>query len=225
MEPLHPLSSIVPLPEFDLWGVPSTQTSFERISDAEYRPVTTVSSSSPIVFLFTTAQDEYVKCDEIYLSWNAQFTFQKKGDTVMTDNEATNCFFMGNAFHSMINQVEIELNSKSISSLPQYYAYRSFFETLLGFSKDARKSYLESSLWSDDFKTLITTDPDKKKSKIYNMMGRLHSDLGFQGRYMIGGTKFKIEISLNTPKFYLKLPKAIEVTLELSDVRLFIQKA
>ena len=60
MDAIHSMSAIAPLFEFDLWGIPPTQLTVERVVDVEYRPVTAVDASSPILFSFSSALDEYV---------------------------------------------------------------------------------------------------------------------------------------------------------------------
>ena len=224
MNPIHSLSAITPLPEFDLWGVPPTQLTVERVFDVEYRPITAVDATSPIIFSFSSANDEYVKLDEIFLSWNVQLEFVKEGGAIDIQ-DYTKFNFMSYAMHSMIKQIELEINNKQISNLPQNYAYRAFLEALLGFSKNAKKTHLTTALWDDTFKTPIVASPDLKKSKVYHMMGKLHTDLAFQGRYLIEGCNLKLEISLNPPKFYLKLGDKVSAILHISDVSLHVQKA
>ncbi|MDI9312530.1 MAG: hypothetical protein QM535_20130 [Limnohabitans sp.] len=224
MEAIHKLSSITPLPEFDLWGVPPTQLTVEKILDAEYRPLAAVDSSSPITFQFTTPNDEYLKVNDIFLSFTCCFNFTKA--TEITQTESDKLYFKNYALHSMIKQVDIEINNKQISNLPQNYPYRAFIEAFLGFSKSAKDSHLSTAFWNEDGKTTIeTTDSSYKKSLNYHMMGKLHTDFSFQGRYLLGGCNIKIEFVLNNPKFYLNLPGNISATLNLSDVTLHIQKA
>jgi hypothetical protein len=61
MEAIHELSSVAPLSEFDLWGVPPTQITVERDTEMEYRPLSTVDLNSPITFMLTTPVGEYLK--------------------------------------------------------------------------------------------------------------------------------------------------------------------
>lgn len=225
MDAIHQLSSVTPLPEFDLWGVPPTQLTVEKTFSVDYRPLTTVDSHSPILFSFTSALDEYVKLDEIYLSWNVQVELIKNDKTALALADYSESAFAAYALHSMIKQVEISINNKSINNLPQNYSYRAFIEALLGFSKNARKSHLESAYWSETFKTSLSSSSDLKKSIVYNMMGKLHTDLGFQGRFLIGGCDLKIELTLNSPKFFLKLRNGLSATFSLSDVVLHVKKA
>jgi hypothetical protein len=46
MNAIHELSSLVALPEFDLFGVPPAQLTVEKDSQTEHRPISTLSSSS-----------------------------------------------------------------------------------------------------------------------------------------------------------------------------------
>ncbi|MDI9313019.1 MAG: hypothetical protein QM535_22605, partial [Limnohabitans sp.] len=67
MEPIHELSAIAPLSDYDLWGVPPTQLTVEKDVEIEYRPISTVDHKSPITFLFSSAIDEYIKLDNLHL--------------------------------------------------------------------------------------------------------------------------------------------------------------
>jgi len=205
--------------------VPPTQLTVERVIDIEYRPINNVDTISPIIFNFSSPQDEYLKLDEMYLSWKVDVEIVKTvGELAATDFD--NIHFVGNAMHSMIKQIEFEINGKHISNLPQNYAYRAFIETLLGHSSDARKTLLETALWNENFKTKIVANTAKlSKPDSIHMMGKIHTDLGFQSRYLVGGTSVNIEITLNPTPFYLLLGENISAKISLSEVTLRIQKA
>jgi hypothetical protein len=134
----------------------------------------------------------------------------------------------GYAMHSMIKQIDFEINSKQISNLPQNYAYRAFLEALLGYSEQAKKSHLKCAYWDDTFKTglgLDATETTMSVTTAHYMMGKIHTDLGFQGRYLVGGCSVKLEINLNDPRFYMKLGHHNSARLILKNVALHIQKA
>ena len=145
MDTIHSMSSIAPLPEFDLWGVPPTQITVERVLDSEYRPVTNVDASSPLVFHFSSAADKYIKLDKIAISWKVQLKFTKEDKSAITAGNYGQFNFINYAFHSMIKLVEFEIENKQISNLPQNYAYCAFIEALLGFSKNAKKTHLAAA--------------------------------------------------------------------------------
>ena len=59
MSTIHELSNITPHPDFDLFGVPPTQLTIERVIQSEHRPISVLDSRSFIQFVITTATDEY----------------------------------------------------------------------------------------------------------------------------------------------------------------------
>ncbi|MDI9311993.1 MAG: hypothetical protein QM535_17400 [Limnohabitans sp.] len=227
MQSIHSLSSIVPLPEFDLWGVPPTQITVDRTYDVDYRPLTLTDQSSPILFGFSNAIDEYVKLDEIYISWNVVVKLARSsGIQSITADAFNKCHFIGYGMQAMIKQVQVEINNKPIHNLPQNYAFRAFIEALLGYGKDAKKTHLTAALWAEDFKTILTAeDATNTKSKKIYMRGKLHTDLGYQGRYLLGDSNVKIEVLLNPASFFLKLDPTLTATFEISDIVLHIKKA
>ena len=87
MESIHELSSVAPLAEFDLWGVPPTQLTVEKDVEVEVRPLSVVDMKSPINFVFTTAADEYIKLDSLYLYWKFQATLAKSNKEAITEED------------------------------------------------------------------------------------------------------------------------------------------
>ena len=55
-------------------------------------------------------------------------------------------------------------------------------------------------------------------------MGRLHTDISFQGRSLLGGCKLIIRILLNEPKFYMNA-KVHKPELEILEVSLFTHRS
>jgi hypothetical protein len=69
MHPIHELSSLVALSEFDLFGVPPTQLTVERDIQTEHRPISILNNSSPpIEFEIHTGIDEYIQMRECELN-------------------------------------------------------------------------------------------------------------------------------------------------------------
>ena len=64
---LHELTTTVPLPKMDLFGVPPTQTMIERDIVTEHRPIATIDPTSFIQFEIQTAIDEYIDLEKLLL--------------------------------------------------------------------------------------------------------------------------------------------------------------
>jgi len=117
----------------------------------------------------------------------------------------------------MFRQVDVEIDGKQITTSPQTYAYKSRFEHDLGFTADAKKSHLTAAGAYND--TNEKKDFPEERSKILKpesvatdgsgkfieLMGKLHLDLAFQPRAIVGGVKLIITLIPQDPKFYLLL--------------------
>src|SRR5258708_15408150 len=110
---------------------------------------------------------------------------------------------------------------------------------ILGFTKDAKDPYLSASGYYDDKTTktlsskfnedeskLIRPDTVTKDGagKSIELIGKLHLDLAFQPKALLGGTNLKIPLMPNDPKFYLNLSDAsgIVPSVEFEDACLFL---
>ena len=133
----------------------------------------------------------------------------------------------------MIKSVEIYIGKEQLFKSPKLYAFKAYFESLLGYSQQAKKTILSSALWeTDDAERAKTISPlssttDKTKGKIIEMMGRLHTDLTYQSKAMLGGCDIDIEIEFNKPEFFLQYDsekysasiKLIDCYLEVTGVK------
>jgi hypothetical protein len=82
MNAIHELSSLVALPEFDLFGVPPTQLTVEKDIQTEHRPISSLSSSlSPIQFEIHTGIDEYIQMRECELYLCIRVSLAKLGSS------------------------------------------------------------------------------------------------------------------------------------------------
>jgi hypothetical protein len=115
----------------------------------------------------------------------------------------------------MFKQLDLEIDDKSITLSPQTYPYKARFEFDLGFTDDAKKSHLtaagayndidEKTNTSEARSKLITpsTITEDGKGVSIELMGKLHLDMAFQPRAILGGTKLKITLVPHYPNFYL----------------------
>lgn len=228
---IHPLSGVAPLPQFELWSVPPTQISVEKDIETEVRPLSTLAANQPIEFHVSSSVDEYINLSETYLYIKARVILTKddRRDAGVSD---WNSVIPANYFmHALFSQCEVKLGDKEITLAPQTYSYRAFIEALLGYSADAKKTVLSGSLWTetDAERTKIVKNGSAsgtgKEGKRFDMMGRLHTDLTFQDKCLLGGVDLKIRLIPNTSKFYFKCDNGLTPELELGEVTLLVHKA
>lgn len=174
----------------------------------------------------------------LYIKSRIDIAKSDSSDVVDADWEKVST--VNNLMHSLFKQIDLEIDGKSISHSPQTYAYKAYFETLLGFTKDAKDSHLSSVGYyndSDHDKTtlsklhtkLIKPDTVDKNGtgKSIEFMGKLHFDLAFQPKALLGGVKLKITLVPNDAAFYVKTLSSanIKPKIEFEDIALYVHRS
>jgi len=123
-----------------------------------------------------------------------------------------------NFLHSPFSQCSIALNSVTITQATELYNYRSYFETLLTYGSDAAATHLTNTFWYLDDgdvlpcdrtaadtkkKNFITRWNQIKQSKVFQIYGRIHSDIYNVPLYLIPGDRLQIKLTKAKPSFYL----------------------
>ena len=215
MAKIHPQSCTCINSELDLFSLPPTQTSIEHGSFVEYHPISTLVDSGPIEFSNPGTGEDYLDLSNSHLKIQAKLI---KTDT--TDLGNANAVGPINlTLHSLFLQVDASLNNKLVSSSTNTYPYRAYIETLLDYGDGAKATQLASALWykdiagvMDSVKTaaadgenagLVKCSSFATKSKTFEMMGRLHSDIFFQERQLLNGVNIKIRLVRSKDPFVL----------------------
>jgi hypothetical protein len=229
MNSIHKLSAEAFLPELDLFTIPSTQKSIERSYETQHRPISTLESSNSMIdFHVPTSEDEYVLLHETYLYAKIQISAKRVDDKPITKDDWKKITPVNNFLHSMIKKVELSIGNKDITLSNELYSYRAYIENLLGFALSAKNTHLGSCLWEkneDERRAYFTpTDADLTKSKIVDLYGRLHIDLTFQGKALVGGCDLKIKIIPNSTSFVFVFPNDIKIEMKMLDASLFVHR-
>jgi hypothetical protein len=226
---IHPLSGIAPLPQFELWSVPLTQVSVLKDIESETRPLSTISSNQPIEFVINSAIDEYVNLNETYIFIKARVKLSKDDKTELKKEDWDSIFPVQYFLHSIFSQCDIRIGDKEVTLAPQTYHYRAYLEALLGFSKQAKNSYMRASMWTKtraERNDIIRPEVEtSKEGRYFQLMGRLHTDLTFQDKSILGGTEIRIKLIPNDPKFYFNCNEGLKPELELREVTLHVHKS
>ena len=107
----------------------------------------------------------------------------------------------------MFRQVHVSLNDRLITSSGEHYAYVSYLQALLNYSKEAKESHLTSALWYQDtaanFDALTNANAGFQKRKtlvagsgMIDMIGKLNSDFMNQDRLLINKVGMRIKLFL-----------------------------
>ena len=216
--------------ELDLFSVPPTQTSIEFGQWVEHHPLATITDSGPIEFSISGSGEDYVDLANTVLYVRAQIV-KADGTNLAEDSKVapTNLWL-----HSLFSQVDVSLNEKLISPSTNTYPYRAYLETLLSYGPAAKESQMTAALWykdtaghmdatTEDNEGLAARKAFTTRSRNVDMMGKLHSDLFFQDRYMLNGVDMKIRLVRSKNAFALMADdKGFKVRIK--DASMFVRK-
>ncbi|XP_054152856.1 uncharacterized protein F54H12.2-like [Oppia nitens] len=200
MTTIHPLSSLMTLPELDIFGVPPTQLMIEKDIQTDHRPLTTIKADSPIEFEITTGINEYINLNksELYL-------YVKIGQTTITSSSIN---------YPYIAYFDALLNTSSQSK-----------STHMQTSMWVKDSYPFNDHNLERQKRLSPKGKKLAVSRHIELYGKLHLDLSQQLKSLIGGVTINIKIHPNSPDFYLMYDKSIVPKVNIIDTRLYIHRS
>jgi hypothetical protein len=201
--------------ELDIFSLPATQTSVESGAYVEYRPVSTLTDGSPIEFDIASSGDDYIDLANSYLYVKARLNRADGSDLEAADTVGP----VNNLLHSLFSQVDVSLNGTLITNSTNTYPYRAYIENLLSYGPAAKKSQLTSCLFykdeagkMDKANPLADDDDDRNSglvrratftrgSRQVDLIGRIHSDIFFQSRYLLNEVNMKIKLSRSRDAF------------------------
>jgi hypothetical protein len=163
-----------------------------------FQPIASLVDGSPIEFHVPPSGDEYLDLGRTELYLQVKVT---KADGTAFGNAPTAA--LTNLFlHSLFSQVDVKLRDTLVTPSVNTYAYKSYLETLLGFSEDSKKTtktkegwYWDVSSDIDAFDTGVATDNTGFRtrraaladSKVLEAIGRPHVDVLQQDRFLLPG--------------------------------------
>lgn len=240
MTTLHPLSHGTPLSDFDIFSVPPTQLSVEQDIETEHKPLQPMTVDRLVQFEFTTAPNEYVRWSEseLYMKLRIKLRPPAGGpdpvglDWDMFEPEE-------NFMHTMIQSLDLSINGRVVTKSSINYAYRAFIDNMIGYTPEAKVGHLTSIMWNEP--AMTTKGPrryfpkrdnndhaiDPKNGEYFEMRGKLCIDLAEQGKAMLGGCTYKLEIRFNKPEFafYKNAKLKSDPDWEISSLSLIVHRS
>jgi hypothetical protein len=224
---IHPISSIVPLPYFDIYKIPKTQGTVISNIESEHRPNATLDSKAVIEFEFKSAQEEYFRLDHAWLYLKLRVTIAKPLDVAVVADDWKKVSTVNNLLNSLFKQIDLYIGDRQVSLSHPTYPYKTDIEIKLGKSKDAKKSHLTACFWYEDnvedpeeinptrssFIAPLSTSSDKKVGKELDLMGRIHLPMFEQKNALIGDTYLKLRLIPNDPAFYMLTTQDVKIKL------------
>jgi hypothetical protein len=224
--------------ELDLFSLPWTQTSIESGIYVEYHPISNITGGAPIEFDVTATGDDYLDLANSFLCARAKITRINGDDLDAADTVGP----VNNFLHSLFSQVDVSLNGTQITSSMNTYAYRAYIETLLSYGVDAKTSQLTSALFykdeagkmdkpnplaanaADRNSGLASRQTFSAESHEIDMIGRIHTDICFQDRYMLNEVNAKIKFIRSQDAFCLMATGAQQFKVVVTEASLLVRK-
>lgn len=216
--------------ELDIFATPPTQNSIESGSTFCYRPISTLSNTSPIEFLVTSSGDEYIDLAHTAIHIIAKV----KADTTMPPTDPPTIpevAPVNNWLHSLFSHVDVFLNQKCITPPSNHYGYRAYIENLLNYGDGAKQSHLTSCLWYKDdsnaFNSFgnsgyLTRKQLTTGEKHIEMYSNLHCDIFNVNKFMLNGVELGVKLINAKNEFHLMGSVASHV--EIIEANLFVRK-
>ena len=226
----------------DLFTVPPLQTSVERGLWVEHHPLASITPTGPIEFIVKGAGEDYIDLTNTFIHVRAKITKEDGSDLVNADDDLVapvNLFLQ-----ALFSEVDISLNGVLVSTSTNTYPYRAYLETILSYGEDAKKSQLANELYykkgSSEFTFSLTNKnaglgkrrERSRKSKIMDMVGRIHGDIFTQEKFILNGVDIRLRFVRSKNTFALLAvppPGDDKVThqyrIKINHMSLFVRKA
>ena len=232
---IHPRSQECMVEELDLFTVSPTQNSIIKKQDIEYRPISTLSSSSPIEIDVSGTEDYvHLPYTQLYVSGKIK---HKDGTDLATDEKVGP---VNNLLHSLWKQIDVYFGSTQVSSSTNTYSPESYTKTVLNFGMGAKSSQLQSAMWYgdtagafEDAKVGVagTNSGYKKRNKFiqeskeFELTGPLYCDVFMIPKYLLSYVDMKIKLIPNPPEYFLMSEEADkEYQISFTSIKLKVRK-
>lgn len=220
--------------ELDIFSLPPVNVSMERGGYINYLPVSTITDQGPIEFNVNSSTDEYIDLGRTSLYLKVQ-VLNKDGSHLAADAKVApvNLFM-----HSLFSQVDLRLRDTLISPSTNTYPFKAYLEQLLSYGEDAKNTQFRSELWDADYGSMNDTNPHDEgtknlaltrrawytnQSKCVEMIGKIHTDLFQQDKYLLNGVDFNLKLIRSTPAFHL-MGEANEFITKIKEAVLYVRK-
>nr|XP_039261897.1 uncharacterized protein F54H12.2-like [Styela clava] len=193
--------------------------------------MTSITDGGPIEFLVGGATENYLDLLNTFIHIRAQIVNQD-GTLLAADADVAPINYLLN---TMWSQVDLSLNGKLITTSTNTYPYRSYLETLLSYGPAAKDTQLSAGLWVGDTAGHMDSRADEntgfqrrkqisERSRICDMMGRLHLDMFFQNRYLINGVDMKLKLTRSKDSFALIAPDNSNFKIKIQDATMIVRQ-
>ena len=225
--------------ELDIFSIPPTQTSMQHGFWNTSYPAPGLTDKGPIEFNFVGDGDYYLDISNTYLYLKVCITKADGTNLGVGDHAGP----INNWMHSLFEEVIVQMGDVIISYPSNCYPYRAYFETLLSVGKECKESQLSMVLWNKDTaghmddRTCATTGEHagtnmglRKRGKFtavseeVELVGRLHTDLTSQDRFLPNNLPIKIKLMRSKDIFSLMSPAGLAVKVNVKEAVLYYRQ-
>ena len=198
--------------------VPPTQVSIQADITREARPIQQINSGGPLEFNISPSEDLMIILSETYFNTRLKIKITKTGKSdAYKKDDWKNVKARQNFMHSLFRSADLTLGNQQVTKTGKNYAYKAWFETFFSMSENAKKSYLQNvGSFEEESKRWEFLATDSSETTV-EVRGRLHFDLTFQERAIIGKLPISIKLNPNPGNFFLDVADGYVVEFEFVD--------
>lgn len=215
----------------DVFSVPPVDTVLKEGRTVYYYPTTSITNAGPYEFLVPRDPDHFISLPLTRLEGVLQVT-KKDGTAIGDDSKLA----IVNLFsQSIFKQVECELNGTEVCDLSTpTYAFKSYLETLLTYSKAAKETHLYASHYEPDTlgkETAVDGSNTGAVNRFARIKGKkcyfsniIHSDFFQCQKFLIPNTEIKLKFIRNEDDFSFLGPAGEDCMITVNSLKLQIRK-
>jgi len=234
--------------ELDLFYTPPTNTSIDTGGWGEIQPTTGVQDASPLEFAIAGSDSDYIQLNKTTLYLIVGFYKKDASGNDIAITNADACSPINNFGSTMFSQIDISFNGKSFETSNATYAYRAYLSDLLNYGEDAKKTFLQTSLFYKDtayeFENLnIALNPtstpavtsinegfSNRRQRIIEgggkleLLTRVHSDIFNSDRYLLNNISVIVKFTKNKDEFCLMQSATSSIFSRIEKALLYVRK-
>ena len=150
---LHKDSKQATIPELEIFQVPDTQTAVEHMYKLDVRPMTAVSQSSVVEFVFGGENSDYLCLQGCRLAATVAVDHEDDTKLHLQEKTAAGAVKAGSAvdekavpinlaLHSMWSQIDVFINGQRMTQASNMQPYKALIKTLLRYGSESKKTQL-----------------------------------------------------------------------------------
>jgi len=215
----------------DVFSVPPVDSVLKEGRTVYYYPTTSITNAGPYEFLIPRDPDHFICLPLTRLEGVLSVT-KPDGTAIADDSKLA----IVNLFtQSIFKQVECELNGTEVCDLSTpTYAFKSYLETHLTYSKDAKETHLYASHYEPDTldkETAVDGTNTAAVNRFKRIKGKrcyfsniIHSDFFQCQKLLIPNVEIKLKFIRNDDKFSFLGPATEECMITVHSLKLQVRK-